>query len=550
MLESVTLNFTDSPALELPTTGITVFVGPNNAGKSLVLREVETAMTVHPFPTGLHILQDYEVRWQSRDEIDAFLEKAKGPEQPHQAEGQVSIARLNPNGGLEHTFLDLNSLYSIAGGKSNKRWFATHFLKFGLIRLDGRSRFNLTNDQGAGDILNPAHTVIGKLFQDESARLSARTLIYDAFHLNLVVDPTNLGSFRLRLTPESALDDEQSLNEKAREFHRRAIYIKDASDGVQAYVGIIAAVVSGEYHTILVDEPEAFLHPPLARKLGRQLAGLATARKGSLLASTHSADFLMGCIQGSQDVRVVRLEYQHGKSKGRLVDSDKLRLLFQNPLMRSTNATSALFYDGVIVTESDNDRVFYSEIYHRLSEHRSDLPSILFVNAQNKQTIKDVVGPLRQFGVPAAAIPDIDILKDGGTTWLQWLAAAQVPEPLRAGYQTQRQAVLNEFQKSGKDMKRDGGTAVLDKSSRAAADQLFDDLNTYGIFPVRSGELESWLTSLGVSGAKTKWTISILQAMGSDPSSGDYVRPAANDVWAFLQTVIDWVADTGRKGTS
>jgi predicted ATPase len=44
-----------------------------------------------------------------------------------------------------------------------------------------------------------------------------------------------------------------------------------ASDGVQAFVGIVCAVLWGDYRAILIDEPEAFLHPPLARKLGRQL---------------------------------------------------------------------------------------------------------------------------------------------------------------------------------------------------------------------------------------------------------------------------------------
>lgn len=73
MLETITLKFTDSPELVLPTNGITVFVGPNNSGKSLVLREVEQAVSIHPFPQGLMILKDYDVRWQSRETIDAFI---------------------------------------------------------------------------------------------------------------------------------------------------------------------------------------------------------------------------------------------------------------------------------------------------------------------------------------------------------------------------------------------------------------------------------------------------------------------------------------------
>lgn len=83
-----------------------------------------------------------------------------------------------------------------------------------------------------------------------------------------------------------------------------------------------------------------------------------------------------------------------------------------------------------------------------------------------------------------------------------------------------------------------------------AANHFFDDLNGYGIFPVRNGELESWLKPLGVPGAKTKWAVGMLEALGSDPNSGNYVRPGNDDVWAFLRDVIAWVKNPARKGTS
>ena len=43
--------------------------------------------------------------------------------------------------------------------------------------------------------------------------------------------------------------------------------------------------------------------------------------------------------------------------------------------MRSANVVSALFHDGVVVTEGDNDRVFYAEIYHRLASQEKGYPS-------------------------------------------------------------------------------------------------------------------------------------------------------------------------------
>lgn len=388
MLSSITLKFTECQDLVLPATGITIFVGPNNSGKSLLLKEVESAFNVHPFPGNTLILKDYEVKWQDEAEIDAAVAKFARYKDPNTPLGYEAIGRINPNGGRETGHINLGQLKQIGAGKNEKNWWATQFLRWGVLRLDGRSRFNLTNDQQGGDLLNAPQNVLAHLFQDDVARGKVRELIKDAFNLTFAIDPTNLGQLRIRLSREGELADEQSLNDAARNYYKKALHIKEASDGVQAYTGIITAVMSGEFHTILVDEPEAFLHPPLARKLGTNLATLATQRSGALLASTHSSDFLMGCVQATKDVRVVRLEYTNGKSQGRMVDPGELEKLFKSPLMRSANAISGLFYDGVVVTESDNDRAFYGEIYHRLAATHKDYPSILFINAQNKQTIK------------------------------------------------------------------------------------------------------------------------------------------------------------------
>jgi len=318
---------------------------------------------------------------------------------------------------------------------------------------------------------------------------------------------------------------------------------------VQAYVGIITAVLSGEYHTILIDEPEAFLHPPLARKLGKNLASLAEKRNGTLMASTHSSDFLIGCMQGSATVKVVRLEYNGGKSRAKSIDQNSLEKLLKNPLMRSANVISGLFYDGVVVLESDNDRAFYNEIYYRLSDGKTEYPSILFVNAQNKQTIREIIEPLREFGVPAAAIPDIDIIKDGGKVWTDWLKASKIPTALHVGLGQQRSAIDSMLKATGKDMKTEGGFDLLDGKDREAADFFFDTLERYGVFPVRRGELENWLPDLGVPGKKTNWAVAMLERLGSDINDLDYVKPAEDDVWEFLDKVVAWIKDPSRAGT-
>jgi hypothetical protein len=266
------------------------------------------------------------------------------------------------------------------------------------------------------------------------------------------------------------------------------------------------------------------------------------------MASTHSPDFLMGCLQASPHVRVVRLEYSNGRSKGKIVDSAVLTKLFKAPLLRSANVISALFHDGVVVTESDNDRAFYAEIYYRLAEQERGYPSILFVNAQNKQTIRDIIGPLREFGVPAAAIVDVDILKDGGGNWIPWLEAAHVPDALHVGLGHQRASLHKLFADQKLDMEH-GGIKQLGKEDQAAANELFDQLRQYGIFAVRNGEVESWLPDLGVKAKKAAWTVEMLERLGSDPNDPAYVQPTVGDVWDFMRGVVKWVRDPGRKGT-
>jgi energy-coupling factor transporter ATP-binding protein EcfA2 len=497
LFDQITLKFNSSEPIVLTAQGVTVFVGPNNSGKSLVLKEIETAVVSRSTPT--KILDGFTINWPSAAQLESIFEKWERFRPAAMAIGHVLVGRMEPGGGFNHAELDRDSVLRIAAEQSNKGWFATNVVRWGLIRLDGRSRFDLTNDQSGGDLLSRPANVLSHLFVDEDARKAVRQMVRDAFGLHFSLDPMNLGQLRIRLSQKKPLSDEQSLNESARTYFREAMHIKDASDGVQAYTGIAAAVLSGEYHSILIDEPEAFLHPPLARKLGKHLASLISKRGGALMASTHSADFLMGCVQAVPSVQVVRLEYQNGKSKGRLVDSAKLNQLFRNPLMRSANVISALFHDGVVVTESDNDRAVYAEIYHRLAEGNDNYPSILFVNAQNKQTIRDIIGPLREFGIPAAAIPDIDIVKDGGTTWTNWLSAAHVPSLMHLPLGQQRAALKGALEATGKDMNRDGGIAILGASDQAAAENFFDTLDEHGVFAVRRGELENWLPSLGVA---------------------------------------------------
>ncbi|WP_439577678.1 ATP-dependent nuclease [Elioraea sp.] len=321
--------------------------------------------------------------------------------------------------------------------------------------------------------------------------------------------------------------------------------MEESSDGTQAYIGLITAAVVLEPEVLLIDEPEAFLHPPLARRLGQDLAQLAEENSSQLIVATHSSDFILGCVQVSKDVTILRLTTPFASRPARAVDPSSLSKFLSHPLFRSANVVSALFHDGAIVTESDNDRAFYSEIYARLRSKYPNLPALSFLNAQNKQTLREIFGPLRQTGVPAAAIVDADILKD---KFIDTLNAANVSTITRDSLNLARGKVKDAFDKKSLSMKRSGDLEKLDVDIQAGARDLFDRLDEYGIFVVRRGQLEDWLPQLEVAGRGTDWTVEMLTRLGIPDGQEGHAPTGDDDVWAFIQKVAEWCANANRLG--
>jgi hypothetical protein len=148
---------------------------------------------------------------------------------------------------------------------------------------------------------------------------------------------------------------------------------------------------------------------------------------------------------------------------------------------------------------------------------KPSLVNCLFLNARNKQTVPQVAGPLREIGIPAAMIVDIDVLKDGGREWSRLLDAASVPETSRDALNSHRAAVKRAFEATNMDMKRDGGLCILERDARESCNSLFAQLAEYGIFVVPGGEVESWLPEFGATGHSPEWLIQVFERMGDNP---------------------------------
>lgn len=554
MISSFKLKFGRAPsadALPTPTTPVTVFVGPNNSGKSRVLAEIEQYCRTGRKNAESLILEDLTFSGLSEETSLNAIEHIK--QNPNQGESiQLNHVIVGSRHGRYQVSLDQLKQF-IQNPSLNTPAFCQWFLSHSTLILDGRSRINLVNPQPAGDLQQSPQSSFQVLFRDDPKRHEVRRIVNEAFGSHFVIDPTSLGQLRIRLSrraPESDLE-ERGIHAEAVQFHASAQLIDNASDGVKAFTGIVTEVMAGDPRVILIDEPEAFLHPSLASKLGYEISRAALSAEKRVLVSTHSPTFVMGCIQSGAPVNIIRLTYRDGVATSRVLPSGEILELMRNPLLRSTGVLSGLFYEFVVVTESDADRAFYQEINERLLRFKPDwgIPNCLFINAQNKQTVQTIIRPLRKLGIPAAGIVDIDVLKEGGTVWSNLLSGANVPSITHNSLAAARPAVKQAMDDSGKNMKRDGGVAVLTtRPEREAAENLLNQLGEYGVFVVPGGELESWLTELGATGHGPSWLINIFEKMGEDPETDNFIKPNEKDVWEFMATVKGWLVDPNRKG--
>ena len=552
-IDKVSLRFGSSPnsdPLTFKPGPLTVFVGPNNSGKSLILRELEAN-------TRGRIIESVVMALPNLIEIRELL----SPLITEQQDDRLTIAwRDVLEGTGSSSSFDRSAEPQLLGSLYHQ------FCSLSL-RLDGATRLEMLKQTPLSNARSAPGGILGELFQDDTARQRIREALAEVFNFQFVIDITDLVHIRVKFSrePLPMADIEKRVTEEATYYMQRASDLSEFGDGILAFAGVVAAVLSSRYMRILIDEPEAFLHPPLVRRLGKTLTELAHSQRGNVFAATHSADFMMGCIQAGREVSVVRLTFRDGVGTSRLLASNELRTLMLDPLLRSTGVLSALFNEGAIVCEADRDRVFYHEINERLLDSgRPGATDCVFLNAQNWQTTGRVIYPLRKMGIPAAAIVDLDVL------WVprdfaELLRAAFVPEPtrralgeLRSELCTQLELVFKqeqglasigppEHERFKKWIKR-GGIEHLSGTSRDSASGLLSSIANYGVFVVPCGEVEAWLPNLGVKSGKKEWLRSIFDKLGEHADAPCLVNPKSADVWSFIESVATWIGDGDRQG--
>lgn len=411
--------------------------------------------------------------------------------------------------------------------------------------LDGKTRLSLIQSERTGSLRGRRSEsgMLMSLRNDRKQLERLRKYVFDAFGRHAVLDILDLHELKLVLSDEAPPPGvEDRLDEEAQAFLQRCSGLSEFSDGVRTYIGLHAHLLSQDCSYAMIDEPEAFLHPPLARRLGANLTSLAAERRRYIFAATHSPDFVMGCLSTGQPVNIIRLGYKDGRGSARLLDPDRLAKMMKDPLVRSTGALSSLFHEAVVLCEGPSDRGFYSEINDRLVRHDPSYPrrmqSCLFMEVGGKEAVPKVFEPLTRTGVPLACVIDLDLLNTANVL-NKLLSARGVHESIITSLSQMRGNVLTIFRDRKDKLKKGGIAALTDPAEREALQTFLDTLARFGIFLPERGEVETWLPELGcLNVGKSGWLPAIMEKMGMTDGG---LGPAQNDVWAFLRKIASWL---------
>jgi AAA domain, putative AbiEii toxin, Type IV TA system len=398
------LEFSDGQSLVLESDDIVVLAGPNNAGKSVALRELFTlGQTVR---AGTNVVKRISVAYQgTRDAFKDWL--------------AVNLRRSGP---------DENPVYSgcgIGGATSSNllnSWDHVRTQGLQLLQpifwrhLGAAERLAEANAPNSLDFTTqpPSHP-IQVLYENDELEAELNKLFKEAFGQELIVNrgagnviPLHVG------TRPTLLSGEDRVSVRYIRELKNLPRLDAQGDGMRSFVGVLLNTFVRYYSVLLIDEPDVFLHPPQARLLGKVLAGKKAAGM-QLIVATHSGDFLRGVMDANlSNVRVVRIRRDGPINRICELKPQDLRSLWMDPLLRYSNILDGIFHQGVVVCEGDADCRFYGAIADALYETvpGRTRPDVMFTHCGGAARIPVIVRALRALDVPVKVVVDFDLLRD------------------------------------------------------------------------------------------------------------------------------------------
>lgn len=557
-------------------SSLTVIVGPNNSGKSRVLKDIEghivgrerspvlVSRLIHTLPKNVNELLDAYPLNIHRNNSDQYFLRSLASDMQSQYELHVGPAwRKNIETAIESAGANLSVQLASWIGPAVVSLFSTE------------SRLQLIKESPTGDSAMTESLLKALYFEGSRAEDAIRPLVSQAFGKDIRLDFSQLTKLLIRIG-----DDLSDAPVDARDcagYYKDVEKLDDQGDGIRSFVATVLAIMVGRRPILLLDEPEAFLHPPQAYRLGEVIAEQSTEGRQTFVA-THSSEFLRGVLSRGRDVTLVRVDRNGNTADIKILKNEDVIAISNSPLLSSTRMLDGLFYKGAIIVEADADSTFYQRVGRQLT----DADNFHFTHAHNKQTVAKAIPPYRALGVKHAAIVDFDAIrveaefvalisafgfetadKDQLKLWrtsvVKFIEKVSPEELLArtlfeleaeiARVKASPEAVgtnlsnllgnLKRVRESGTAWKeyKEKGRAKLEIQAQEDFDNLAALCASKGLFIVPGGVLEGWLVPFGLlyTSNKQKWIVNALDKL-SEVSVDSALEP-----WAFINSIFRYL---------
>ena len=158
--------------------------------------------------------------------------------------------------------------------------------------------------------------------------------------------------------------------------------LDDEGDGLKSFITNYLALNINDKNILLLDEPESFLHPPLARQLGKIIGESATDDK-QIFISTHSADLLRGIMSSGCELNIIRITRDGDTNDINQITRAEINSIIMDPSLSSSDILAGLFSEKIYISEAENDEEFYQFLHDKVNL----LDTAFFTHAKNKQQL-------------------------------------------------------------------------------------------------------------------------------------------------------------------
>tara|TARA_R110001592_G_scaffold149963_1_gene375548 strand:+ start:251 stop:1930 length:1680 start_codon:yes stop_codon:yes gene_type:complete len=396
------IEFSDKNKVLIEENDIVVIVGPNNAGKSATLKE--TAKMLHRKSNKGEVVLNIVINKKgSKEELISYIsgfsqKNFQGNPLPFYQGYKFNIYQGNAENywnKIEDGISDLSNIFVNTLSTEQRLSAATP-----------PKSIKITTDA-------PQHP-IHFLQKNDKLELKFSEYFKQAFGTDLIVHrnagnevPLYIGE---KPTPK---DGEDRISEGYLRELEKLDLLHLQGDGMRSFVGVLLNAFISNHSILFIDEPEAFLHPPQARLLGKMLAKDLPSERQLFLA-THSEDFLKGLLDSNvKNLKIIRIQRNNLINEVSVLNSEDINEIWSDSLLRHSNILGGLFHSKVVICESDSDCRFFSAILSSQYDALGAIsPDVLFIHCGGKHRVPTVIKALKKLNVPMSIVTDFDVLNN------------------------------------------------------------------------------------------------------------------------------------------